>query len=133
MVNVWFKKAIEDYRSAQALYELNGEGHLLNSAFLAQQSIEKSLKGFLTFHNTRFEKTHHLSELLGLGTPTGDVPNYFNEQKILIADISDFAVACRYPDAAGDMKKLNREHIKLCLEFTLKCFLDLSKLSQIHE
>jgi HEPN domain-containing protein len=33
------------------------------AAFLAQQAAEKAFKGFLTLHQTNFEKTHNLDEL----------------------------------------------------------------------
>ncbi|HUE86646.1 MAG TPA: HEPN domain-containing protein [Vicinamibacterales bacterium] len=37
-----------------------------DAAFHAQQAVEKSLKGFLTWHSRIFGKTHNLTELGGM-------------------------------------------------------------------
>lgn len=58
----WFKKALVDLRAARlevgAIPSLNTD-----IVFHTQQAVEKSLKGFLTFHAQTFRKTHNLVEL----------------------------------------------------------------------
>ena len=57
-----------------ARHELAAARHLLApgalepgvAAYLAHQSAEKALKGFLAHHEQPFEKTHDLTRLLGL-------------------------------------------------------------------
>lgn len=133
MVKAWFKKAIEDYHSAKALCDLKTSGHILNGAYLAQQSIEKSMKGFLTFNNVRFNKTHHLAELLGLLKTVDGVPSYIFSERELLIHLSDWAISGRYPDAVVKTPiPPKHEDIQPALEFALKCFTDLARLSEIH-
>ena len=96
MVKAWFKKAIEDYHSAKALCDLKTSGHILNGAYLAQQCIEKSMKGFLTYKNIRFNKTHHFAELLDLLKSADNTPSYIFSEKALLIHLSDWAISGRY-------------------------------------
>jgi HEPN domain-containing protein len=58
----WFHKAVVDLRSADA--DLGVVPPILEDVvFHCQQAAEKSLKGFLTFHQRPFGKTHDLREL----------------------------------------------------------------------
>jgi HEPN domain-containing protein len=60
----WFAKAAEDLRAAT--FELTASPPLTSDiAFHAQQAVEKSLKGFLAWHDRPFRKTHNLVELGG--------------------------------------------------------------------
>jgi HEPN domain-containing protein len=60
----WFAKAAEDLRAAA--FELTASPPLTSDiAFHAQQAVEKSLKGFLAWHDRPFRKTHNLVELGG--------------------------------------------------------------------
>lgn len=58
----WFEKGNNDINSAEVL--LRTTNYYENVCFLVQQSIEKYLKGYLTFKNTKFERTHNLIGLL---------------------------------------------------------------------
>lgn len=61
-VRSWLVKAGRDLAAAR--FEMGAAPPLLDDiAFHAQQAVEKSLKGFLTFHGHRFRKTHSLIEL----------------------------------------------------------------------
>lgn len=133
MVKAWFKKAIEDYHSAKALCDLKAPGHILNGAYLAQQSIEKSMKGFLTYKNIRFSKTHHLAELVDLLKGVDGVPDYVFSERELLVHLSDWAISGRYPDAVVKTPTPpNHQDIQPALQFALKCFMDLARLSEIH-
>jgi HEPN domain-containing protein len=59
----WRDFAREDCRAARVSL---GEGLFRPACFLAQQSVEKALKGFLLFRTGKYPKTHLLRELLSL-------------------------------------------------------------------
>jgi HEPN domain-containing protein len=59
---VWFNKAAEDLRTAE--FEFGASPPLLEDiVFHCQQAAEKAMKGFLTWHNRAFRKTHSLEEI----------------------------------------------------------------------
>jgi len=61
-VRAWLEKANDDIRAAGV--DLAADPPLTgDAAFHAQQSIEKSLKGFLSWHDKPFGKTHNLNVL----------------------------------------------------------------------
>jgi HEPN domain-containing protein len=47
----WFKKSQDDYKSAKVVLEEGG--YYGTTCFLAQQIVEKYLKGFLIYHLTK--------------------------------------------------------------------------------
>jgi len=55
----WFDKAISDLQLAEFVSQ-NQPRFLSHVAFHCQQSAEKSLKGFLTWHRQNFPKSHDL-------------------------------------------------------------------------
>ncbi len=58
----WLVKALDDVRGAEV--DLAANPPLSGDAlFHCQQAVEKALKGFLTFHDRPFRKTHDLDEL----------------------------------------------------------------------
>jgi HEPN domain-containing protein len=58
----WLSKARLDVRSAE--HALTASPPLMEDAtFHSQQAIEKAMKGFLTWHDVPFRKTHSLEEL----------------------------------------------------------------------
>ncbi|GIU80349.1 MAG: DNA-binding protein [Bryobacteraceae bacterium] len=63
-VQAWLKKARKDLDTAQ--YELRADPPFADDAvFHAQQAVEKTLKGFLSWHQVPFRRTHNLVELGG--------------------------------------------------------------------
>lgn len=61
-VRGWLSKAADDLRGARI--DLDADPPFIEDAlFHCQQAAEKSLKGFLTAHDTLFKKTHDLDEL----------------------------------------------------------------------
>ncbi len=61
-VRGWQIKAANDLRGAQI--DLDADPPLIEDAlFHCQQAVEKSLKGYLTAHDSPFKKTHDLDEL----------------------------------------------------------------------
>ena len=58
----WLRRAQSDLRAAEV--DLAAEPALLgDAAFHSQQGVEKTLKAFLTWHDSPFRKTHDLAEL----------------------------------------------------------------------
>jgi len=58
----WLVKAVTDLRAAEAMLGLDPP--LLEAAvFHCQQAAEKAFKGFLTWRNVPFRKTHNLEEI----------------------------------------------------------------------
>jgi len=58
----WILKAAQDLRAAA--HEFSAEPPLTaDIVFHAQQAVEKTIKGFLTWHGRPFRKTHNLVEL----------------------------------------------------------------------
>lgn len=64
----WLKKAVQDIRTAKALISENPP-ITESCVFHCQQAVEKSLKGFLTWHQKPFRKTHNIEELGELEEP----------------------------------------------------------------
>jgi HEPN domain-containing protein len=63
----WLLKALHDLESARKL--VAGDDPILDTAiYHCQQAAEKAVKGFLTFHRKRFEKTHDIERLILLAT-----------------------------------------------------------------
>jgi HEPN domain-containing protein len=58
--HAWLTRAHGDLRAAQLL--IAGSAYC-EALFHCQQAVEKALKGFLTFHQRPFRKTHVLGEL----------------------------------------------------------------------
>lgn len=94
VVKAWFQKAENDLVAAEHIMTLEHPPYD-TVCFHAQQCAEKYLKGFLTFHEVYFPKTHSLEDLAALGKDAA--PS-------LEADIEDveilsgYGVAVRYPD-----------------------------------
>jgi HEPN domain-containing protein len=61
-VRAWFGKAAEDLRAAE--FELSADPPLTaDIVFHAQQAAEKAIKGFLSWHDRPFRKTHNPIEI----------------------------------------------------------------------
>lgn len=90
----WFAKADHDVRAARS--SLKEDPPITDVAcFLAQQCAEKSLKAFLVFKNSDFEKIHDLGKLVA------QCKNYEESFSVLfpvVTGMSSYAVKDRYPD-----------------------------------
>jgi HEPN domain-containing protein len=89
----WMIKASDDLASARILADTI---HLANALFLCQQAAEKSMKGFLAWHQIPFRRTHDLEELGEACAAKDGTLSALVEQ----ADaLSDYAWKLRYPGA----------------------------------
>lgn len=92
----WLRKAQGDLRAARV--DLAAESALTEDAlFHCQQAVEKTLKGFLTWHDQPFRKTHSLVEL---GMQCVDVEPSIEELLREAARLSEYATKYRYPGEA---------------------------------
>ena len=94
----WLHKARNDLLSAKAV--LDSEYGITDvPCFHAQQVVEKSLKGLLTWHSISFGKTHDLMVLLA---SVVEIVSSFNEFRSVCAELAEFAVDVRYPGGISE-------------------------------
>lgn len=89
----WLAFASDDLRVVEAAARENIY-HL--ACFHAQQSAEKSLKGFIIFTKGRTEKTHSLIELLNEAVRINKEVEKFREHCLIL---DRYYIPTRYPDA----------------------------------
>ncbi len=95
-VRGWLKKSADDLRGARI--DLAADPPFIEDAlFHCQQAGEKSLKGFLTAHDSPFKKTHDLDEL---GHACSQVDATLNEAIQPALPLTVFAWEFRYPGDA---------------------------------
>jgi HEPN domain-containing protein len=109
IIQAWLLKAAHDLETAKVVAsQLPDYDDTI--AFHCQQSIEKSLKGYLVFLDIEFKPVHDLGYLLNLiGTKDDSLDQYFDR----VDRVSRFAVQIRYPD---QIIKLSREQLLETLE-----------------
>lgn len=100
IVREWALKAESDYNSLSLEHTTEGRSPNLDLVcFLAQQSVEKYLKGFLQGHSVPFEKTHDLVVLLDLAIPFEPL---WESWRSAFRRLKDFATEFRYPGEWAD-------------------------------
>jgi len=105
IVREWLHKADEDIRSAKALLAQDPP-LLFPSCFHAQQSAEKHLKAFLTWHQVEFPKTHSIRELLKLvKTADKDLASHLNPA----ATLTPYGVEVRYPSDLPEVSQTDAQ------------------------
>jgi HEPN domain-containing protein len=87
----WLAKAVDDLECAKLL---GAAGHDANALYHSQQTVEKALKAFLTWHDKPFRKTHNLMEL---GGACAAVDPSINSTTVSVHALSDYAWKLRYP------------------------------------
>ena len=122
MVDLWLKKAGRDLRFSKAALTLE-EQFFDEIVFHCQQSVEKSIKAFLTFHKEPFGKTHDIGELLlSVSKIDIELAKLLESSKIL----SKYAVAIRYPDAQGLDVVIDKETVNRSLALADAVYTELS-------
>jgi HEPN domain-containing protein len=92
----WLVKASEDLRAAE--FELTAQPPLTaDIVFHAQQAVEKAIKGFLSWHDRTFRKTHNLVEI---GEAAASVDPALEPVLRRSAPLTEYAWRFRYP---GDL------------------------------
>ncbi len=94
LVRDWLFKARNDLASAERL--LVGDEPILDTGcFHCQQTVEKLLKAFLTYHAVEFEKAHSLVYLVDLCVPVDEA---FRTLYPAAQNLTVYAVGIRYPE-----------------------------------
>lgn len=89
----WIMKARRDLLSARKLAK-GKEPYLDTAIYHCQQTAEKTIKGWLVYHDISFEKTHDLRLLI---TMASEVEPKFTAWFDVAEQISPYATAYRYP------------------------------------
>lgn len=89
----WLAFASDDLRVIQAVID-EAVYHL--ACFHAQQSVEKSLKGFIVFNKGGIEKIHSLVELLNEAVKIDKEIERFRDYCLIL---DRYYIPTRYPDA----------------------------------
>jgi len=89
----WFRRAANDLRAAE--HELSAVPPLLGDiVFHCQQAAEKAMKGFLTWHNRPFRKTHSLEEI---GEQCLEIDQTLKPMVDRAVPLTEYAWKFRYP------------------------------------
>jgi HEPN domain-containing protein len=109
-IKAWLEKAHTDWQTAQALVEQIKPPILDTACFHCQQTAEKAIKGYLTFKQSNFQKSHNLVYLLELyANHESEFSNLLNEAEVL----TPYAVEICYP---GDALSPSLEDGRIALE-----------------
>jgi HEPN domain-containing protein len=93
LVRSWLIKAHRDLLSAHEL--ASASAPLLDTAaYHCQQAAEKAIKGFLLYHDIRFEKSH---DIVLLVAQASDVDPAFSDLLEIARLLTPLAVEFRYP------------------------------------
>lgn len=104
----WLAKAASDLRAAA--HEFSAEPPILDDiVFHAQQAAEKALKGFLSWHDRPFRRTHDLVEL---GQACADSDPTLETLLRQAAPLTEYAWRFRYP---GDPEQPDEEEARAAL------------------
>ena len=101
LVQRWLLKAKHDLATARKLSS-DPDPYLDTAIFHCQQAAEKSVKGFLVFHDRRFEKTHDIAILL---TSAIALDRRFSSWLDAGAQLTPYAGEFRYPSEIPEPEK----------------------------
>lgn len=107
-----FKIAAGDFSSAKILFEANSHGRDENIVFIAQQSVEKSVKAVLVHLQIAFPMVHDLGILVALLPDDKMPPGGF-----ALTELNPFASVRRYHE--GDFP-LTKDEIQASIEIAQK-------------
>ncbi|MEO7298969.1 MAG: HEPN domain-containing protein [Verrucomicrobiota bacterium] len=129
LARLWLVKAHSDLHTAQQIGALP-DGHLDAAIYHCQQAAEKSLKGFLVFHETPFEKVHDLGKII---QQAAQIDSQFNEYESVAECLTPYAVVYRYPDESAFLEPSREEfdealqHAQSVYDFVLKLLPDAAR------
>ncbi len=127
LVKNWLSKGKHDLDTAKILSE--SESSLLDTAiYHCQQAAEKAIKGFLTFHDIRFEKTHDILSLLTLALPKSETLSAYLD---IGNELTPYASEFRYP---GDEATPGKDEFQTALDSANKIYQGILSLlpSETH-
>ena len=97
-VQSWLIKSRDDLRAADAAMKATPPV-LGVTVYLAQQAAEKAMKGFLTWHDQKFRKTHNLVEI---GEQCAAIDISLEPLLRQAAGLTKYAWKFRYPGEPND-------------------------------
>jgi HEPN domain-containing protein len=109
LVRNWLIKAQHDLASARKL-ATDPDPYLDVAIYHCQQAAEKAAKGFLTFHDQPFEKTHDVEVLIALAAQYNSEFATWLEAAIRL---TPYATEFRYP---GDLLGPDQDEFEQALE-----------------
>jgi HEPN domain-containing protein len=109
----WFEMAKKDIRSAEILYEHDGDNGIV--CFHCQQAIEKYLKGFLIYATGELQEGHNLVRLCKKAMAYNKALGEFIKD---MAFVNTYYIETRYP--AEDPLLVSKEDAKECIRITMK-------------
>jgi len=113
--HAWLRKAASDLGAAEL--DLGASSPFVEDAlFHCQQAVEKSLKGFLLWHDKSFRKTHDLRELSGAAI---SVDTTLEPVLKAAVRLTPFASFFRYP---GDTEEPDPEEGVKALNLARKAY-----------
>ena len=119
----WFNHAQEDLSAARLL----NSGRAYRAAlFHCQQAAEKAMKGFLTFHQKAFQKTHDLGELK---PPCLTLDPSLASTLEKADDLSKYAWQFRYPGAPYEPDEVEATEVLARAEIIVREIQDRLPLS----
>jgi len=89
----WLIKSQRDLGAARLLLR-SEESYLDIAVYHCQQASEKAIKGYLTYQDILFQKTHNLVALLALCIP---LEPSFGEWRTMATTLTPYATDFRYP------------------------------------
>jgi len=95
IANEWLQYANNDLIVAKHCFENLHPKQTEIASYHCQQCAEKSLKAFLLYKNTEFEKTHDLKVLNKM---CQDIDSSFKDIKTQCAHLNPYSVVVRYPN-----------------------------------
>jgi len=113
IVKEWFERGGKDLADAEFLFKHNRA--LETVSFLAQQSAEKYLKGYLIFKGRELERTHDLVKLL---QDAVDLDSDFSGFVTMAKTVTNFYFEGRYP--MGYPVDFTKEEIRQSLSWVRK-------------
>ena len=124
----WMRFAYRSLRTAQKLFEVEHYMDIIGAEI--QQSVEKSLKALLAFHNRMIPRTHELVLLLAYIDKLPDVDLNFREEELDLLDrISLYYKFERYPNPNYFVP--DAQEVKNSLLFAEALFDDIVGILQI--
>ena len=88
----WMDKAEHDLSAGHLM--LKNNGYTDTACFFAHQTVEKALKGFLTLHDTKPDRTHNLVALSNEATKIDQTVSDFESEFVVL---NAYYIPSRYP------------------------------------
>lgn len=121
----WLQHAYHDLQGSSTLYD--AQHYTDTISFVLQQSIEKTLKSILAYHNMKIKKSHNLIEIYDLSL--SDKLQLDDNDVEMIALATTYYTKQRYP--SPQQRDISRQEIAKVLNFANDLFNRVCRLLNI--